>query len=142
MSSPQSVEGERLLNQHFNQLIREAESTVDAFGREFGSRDISTLAEGELEAFADRYTPTTSLSPEFEDFLGKWAKKLAKGVTKLAKKAGQVAAEDRARPDSEQDQGPRQASAGQGPAVGHWQAARVGSPCGPAAGRADLRAQA
>jgi hypothetical protein len=38
LSGAQSVEGERLLTQHFNQLIREAESTVDAFGREFGSR--------------------------------------------------------------------------------------------------------
>jgi hypothetical protein len=92
VSGAQSVEGERLLNQHFNQLIREAESTVDAFGREFGTREVATLADGELEAFAERYTPTTSLSPEFEDFLGKWAKKIAKGVSKVAKKAGQIAA--------------------------------------------------
>jgi hypothetical protein len=88
VSSAQSVEGERLLNQHFNQLIREAEATVTAFEREFGSRDVSTLTEGELDAFAERYSPTTPLSPEFEDFLGKWAKKIAKGVKGLAKKAG------------------------------------------------------
>ena len=91
VSSAQSVEGERLLNQHFNQLIREAEATVTAFEREFGARDVTTLGEGELDAFAERYSPTTTLSPEFEDFLGKWAKKLAKGVKGLAKKAGKFA---------------------------------------------------
>lgn len=91
VSSPQSVEGERLVNQHFSQLIREAEATVTAFGREFGARDVSTVTEGELDAFAERYSPTTPVSPEFEDFLGKWAKKLAKGVKSLAKKAGSFA---------------------------------------------------
>ncbi|HEX9945395.1 MAG TPA: hypothetical protein VGG03_25570 [Thermoanaerobaculia bacterium] len=87
VSSAQSLEGERLLNQHFNQLIREAEGTVTAFEREFGARDISSLGEGELEAFAERYSPATTLSPEFEDFLGKWKKKLVG----LAKKAGKFA---------------------------------------------------
>jgi hypothetical protein len=91
VSGTQSVEGERLLNQHFNQLIREAEATVTAFEREFGARDISSLGEGELDSFAERYSPMTTLSPEFEDFLGKWAKKLAKGVKGLAKKAGKFA---------------------------------------------------
>ena len=87
VSSAQSIEGERLLHQHFNQLIREAEATVTAFEREFGSRDVSSLGEGELETFAERYSPTTTLSPEFEDFLGKWKKKLVG----LAKKAGKFA---------------------------------------------------
>lgn len=87
VSSAQSVEGERLLSQHFNQLIREAEATVAAFEREFGSRQVSSLTEGELDAFAERYTPATTVSPEFEDFLGKWKKKLVR----LAKKAGKFA---------------------------------------------------
>jgi hypothetical protein len=91
VSSAQSVEGERLLNQHFNQLIREAESAVDAFGREFGARDVGALTEAEVDAFAERYSPSTTLSPEFEDFLGKLVKKVAKGVKGLAKKAGKFA---------------------------------------------------
>jgi hypothetical protein len=91
LATPQSVEGERLLNQHFNQLIREAEATVDAFGREFGGRDISTLNEGEIEGFAERYSPSSAVSPEFEEFLGKWAKKLARGATRFVKKAGKFA---------------------------------------------------
>ena len=90
LATPQSVEGERLLNQHFNQLIREAEATVDAFGREFGGRDISTLNEGEIEGFAERYSPSSAVSPEFEEFLGKWAKKLAR-ATRFVKKAGKFA---------------------------------------------------
>jgi len=91
VSGPQSVDSERVITQHFNQLIREAEAMVDGFAREFGDREVSTLTQNELEAFADRYTPSTSLAPEFEDFLGKWGKKLVKGVTSLAKKAGKFA---------------------------------------------------
>jgi hypothetical protein len=91
VSSGQGVEGERLLSQHFNQLIREAEAAVDAFGRAFGSRELGTLSEGELDAFAEGYAPATAVSPEFEEFLGKFAKKLVKGVKGLAKKAGKLA---------------------------------------------------
>ncbi|MFZ5893594.1 MAG: hypothetical protein ACOY0T_21205 [Myxococcota bacterium] len=91
-SNHKSVEGERLVNQHFNQLVREAEATVDSFAQEFSARELSTLGEAELEAFAERYSPGSAVSPEFENFLGKWAKKLAKGVSGLAKKAGQFAA--------------------------------------------------
>ena len=91
VSGPQSVEGERLLRQHFNQLIHEAEAVVTAFEHEFGARDIGSLSEGELDAFAERYSPTTTLGPGVEEFLGGWAKKLAKGVKGLAKKAGKFA---------------------------------------------------
>lgn len=91
VSESPNVEGERLLHQHFNQLIREAEAVVTAFEREFGEHDIGNLDEAELDSFAERYSPTTPMSPEFEAFLGGWAKKLAKGVKGLAKKAGKFA---------------------------------------------------
>ena len=91
VSSAAGEEGDRLLNQHFTQLVREAEAAVSAFEREFGSREAGSLSDGEVDAFAERYAPTTSLRPEFEEFLGKWAKKLAKGVKGLAKKAGSLA---------------------------------------------------
>ena len=87
VSSAQSVEGERLLNQHFNQLIREVENSVTAFEREFGAREASSLSEAELDSFAERYSPSTTLSPELENFFGKWKKKLVG----LAKKAGKFA---------------------------------------------------
>jgi hypothetical protein len=91
VSGAPSVDGEHLLNQHFNQLIHEAEATVVAFDREFGAREVNSLSDSEIDTFAERYAPTTTLSPEFEDFLGKWAKKIAKGVKSVAKKAGRFA---------------------------------------------------
>jgi hypothetical protein len=91
VSSGPGVESERLLGQHFNQLIREAEATVDALGRAFGTREAGTLSEGELDRFVEGYAPVTAVSPEFEEFLGKFAKKLVKGVKGLAKKAGSLA---------------------------------------------------
>lgn len=87
VSGAQSVEGERLLHQHFNQLIRETENSVTAFEREFGAREVSSLSEAELDSFAERYSPATPLDPEFENFFGKWKKKLVG----LAKKAGKFA---------------------------------------------------
>lgn len=90
-SAGASVESERLLTQHFNQLTREAEATVAAFEREFGARDVNSLREGELDAFAEGYTPATAIGPEFEEFLGKLAKKVARGVKAVAKKAGTLA---------------------------------------------------
>ncbi|HEX6086010.1 MAG TPA: hypothetical protein VF266_15865 [Thermoanaerobaculia bacterium] len=83
VSSGAGADGERLLRQHFSQLVREAEAAVSAFEREFGSRDPGSLAESEVDAFADRYAPASALEPEFEEFLGKWKKKLA-GVVKKA----------------------------------------------------------
>lgn len=87
-----SIDGERLVQHHLNELVREAEGTVDAFRREFGSRELEALGESELEAFAERYAPSSPTRPEFENFLGKWAKKLARGVAKVAKTVGSVAA--------------------------------------------------
>lgn len=91
VASPQGIDSERVLNQHMQQLMREAEATITALGREFGHRPVSSLTEAELDGFADRYAPTTPLSPEFENFLGKWAKKVVKGVKAVAKKAGKFA---------------------------------------------------
>ncbi|HEU4887776.1 MAG TPA: hypothetical protein VFV49_07825, partial [Thermoanaerobaculia bacterium] len=94
VSSAQSVEGERLLNQHFNQLIRESEGAVTAFEREFGAREVTSLSESELDAFAEGYASSTPLNPEFEEFFGKLKKKLsglAKKAVGFAKKAGSFA---------------------------------------------------
>lgn len=91
VSGTPGVDSERLLVQHFAPLVREAEAAVDAFGRAFGSREVSGLSDGELDAFAESYAPAASVGPEFEEFLGKFAKKLAKGVKGIARKAGQLA---------------------------------------------------
>jgi hypothetical protein len=83
VSNSADTDGERILRQHFSQLVREAEATVSAFEREFGSRDLNALNEREVDSFAERYSPAGALEPEFEEFLGKWGKKLA-GVVKKA----------------------------------------------------------
>jgi hypothetical protein len=80
------AEADRIVTQHFSELVRESESVLDRMTREFGARDAVAL-EGELEAFADNYVPAAPLEPEFEDFLGKLIKKVGKGVTSVAKAA-------------------------------------------------------
>ena len=80
-------EADRALTQHFSQLIRESEAMVEAMTREFGTRDQKEVVESELEAFAERYSSSISLDPEFENFFGKLAKKVGRAVKKVAGKA-------------------------------------------------------
>ena len=81
-------DADRLVAQHFSDLIRESESAIDTMAREFGSRD-DELVQRELESFAERYAPPSTLEPAFEEFLGKLIKKVAKGVKAVAGKAVQ-----------------------------------------------------
>jgi len=78
------ADDDRVLRQHFRQLVSEAEATVSAFEREFGSRDLGSLSEGEVDGFAERYSPSSALDPEFEEFLDKWKKKLSNVVKKAS----------------------------------------------------------
>jgi hypothetical protein len=80
------ADADRVVTQHFSQLIREAESMVDTMAREFGARE-TVAVDRELDEFADRYTPGASLEPEFQDFLGKLVKKIGKGMKAVAKGA-------------------------------------------------------
>ena len=80
------AEADRIVTQHFSELVRESESVLDRMTREFGARDAVAL-EGELETFADNYVPAAPLEPEFEEFLGKLIKKVGKGVKSVAKAA-------------------------------------------------------
>lgn len=77
------ADADRLLAQHFAQLVHESEALVDAMAREFGSRDETALVEQEFDDFLDGYTPSTPLAPEFEDFFGSWVKKVS-NVAKAA----------------------------------------------------------
>jgi hypothetical protein len=80
------ADADRIVTQHFSQLMRESESMLDAMARELGSRDLVTI-DREVDLFAERYAPTTPLEPEFEDFLGKLVKKIGRGVRAVAKTA-------------------------------------------------------
>jgi hypothetical protein len=92
VSDALSVEAERQLQQQFNQLIREAEAAVGAFQNEFGSRDLAGLSAAEVDAFTDRYMPSESLAPEFQNFSFGWIKKIGKAVKNVASKAASFAA--------------------------------------------------
>jgi hypothetical protein len=80
------AEADRVVMQHFSQLIAESESMLDAMARELGSRDVVTIDQ-ELDQFAEQYVPASPLEPEFQEFLGKLARKIGKGVRTLAKTA-------------------------------------------------------
>ncbi|MCI0418038.1 MAG: hypothetical protein L0312_02265 [Acidobacteria bacterium] len=53
-----STEADRIVTQHFSQLVRESEAMVDAMAREFGSRDKTGIVESEIESFFERYSPS------------------------------------------------------------------------------------
>ena len=80
-----SGEAERIVTQHFSQLVRESEAMVDAVAREFGSRDNTRIVESEVESFFEQYSPSAQIDPSFENFFGKLIKKVGKVVGKVAK---------------------------------------------------------
>ena len=76
------AEADRVVTQHFAELIRESEAVVDTIAREVTSREDAFLDE-EIDQFVERYAPSTHLEPAFEDFLSKLGKKLFKGAVKV-----------------------------------------------------------
>jgi hypothetical protein len=84
------AEADRVVTQHFAELMRESEAMVEAVAREFGGRD-DEVVESEIDSFVERLAPAAGLTPSFEDFLGRYARKLVKGVTKVAAAVGKVA---------------------------------------------------
>jgi hypothetical protein len=80
------ADADRMVTQHFSQLMRESETMLDTMAREFGSRDPVAI-DREMDMFAESYAPAAPLEPEFQDFLGKLAKKIGKGVRAVAKTA-------------------------------------------------------
>ena len=80
-----SSEADRVVTQHFSQLVRESEAMVDAVAREFGSRDGTGLVESEIESFFGQYSPSGQIDPEFENFFGKLLKKVGSAVKGVAK---------------------------------------------------------
>ena len=85
-----TADADRIVTQHFAELTRESEAMLDAMAREFSRRE-DTLLDREMAEFVEHYAPATALQPSFEDFLGRLAKKLVKGVSKVAKTIKNVA---------------------------------------------------
>jgi hypothetical protein len=73
----------RLLTQHFEPLGREVRRSLDALAEQFSNVDAATLQESEIDRFLDQYTPTSQLSPSFENLFGR----IWNGIKKVANKA-------------------------------------------------------
>jgi hypothetical protein len=82
-------EADRLVTQHFSQLVRESEAMVDAIAREFGSRDELGSVDREIDSFLERYAASAPIEPAFENFLGRLGKKFGQAVKVVAGKAWQ-----------------------------------------------------
>jgi hypothetical protein len=84
-------DADRLVAQHFSQLIRASEAAVDAVAREFAPREQAGIAEQEIETFIQGYRPSERLDPEFENLfggilgkIGRVAGKAWQGIKKVA----------------------------------------------------------
>jgi hypothetical protein len=85
-------QAERLLSQHFAQLVAEAETMIRTVASELGERNLDTLSEAEVDTIVDRYQPSTEINPQFEEWLGKLVKKVVKKGLNLAKSAASAVA--------------------------------------------------
>lgn len=81
------AEADRLVTQHFAQLVRESEAMVDAMAREFAPREQAGIVEGEIDTFLEAYAPSGAVEPEFENFLGRFGAKLGRFAKAAAGKA-------------------------------------------------------
>lgn len=82
-------EADRLVTQHFSQLIEASEAAVDSMAREFVPREQGGIVDHEIDSFVEGYTPPAPLDPEFEQFFGGWLKKLGRAAKAAAGKAWQ-----------------------------------------------------
>src|SRR5215217_2742989 len=92
---PPPAEAERLLEAHFEPLVREAETLLDRMAEDTRRHDLTAMSEAEVDTFLNQYEiPTGQLSPNseyfLENFLGK-LKRAFKGAVNLAKKGIKVA---------------------------------------------------
>lgn len=87
---------EEVVRDYLEPLAHETHDLLETIGQGLTDRDIVSASEDQLEEWFEQYEPNRSdLSPAFEDFLkGVWrkVKKVAKGVSQVAKKGLKVAA--------------------------------------------------
>jgi hypothetical protein len=84
----QKIQAMRVLEQHFAPLIQEAETLLEAMADEMGNLQPSLLNESDIDAFVNQYKPQSALTPAFEHFLGRFAKKAAAFAKKGLKTLG------------------------------------------------------
>jgi hypothetical protein len=83
------AEADRLVAQHFSQLIEASEAAVDSMAREFVPRELGGIVDHEIDSFVEGYTPASPLDPEFEQFFGGLVKKIGRAAKAAAGKAWQ-----------------------------------------------------
>lgn len=88
MGKPRA-EADRLVAQHFSQLIHASEAMVDAMAREFAPREQAGIVDHEIDAFVQGYTPSNNLDPEFEHFFEMFLGKIGRFAKAAAGKAWQ-----------------------------------------------------
>jgi hypothetical protein len=83
---PPPAEAERLLEAHFEPLVREAEMLLDKMAQDAEHHDLTAMSETEVDNFLSRYeVPRDQLSPNSEYFLENFIGKI-KSAVKLVKK--------------------------------------------------------
>jgi len=83
------TDADRLVAQHFSQLIHASEAMVDSMAREFAPREQAGIVDQEIDAFVQAYRPSDSLDPEFENFFGTLVSKIGRAAKTAAGKAWQ-----------------------------------------------------
>jgi hypothetical protein len=83
------AEADRLVAQHFSQLIEASEAAVDSMAREFVPRELGGIVDHEIDSFVEGYTPAAPLDPEFEQFFGGLIKKIGRAAKAAAGTAWQ-----------------------------------------------------
>ena len=87
----QKIEAQRVLEAHFAPLVREAEALMEAIAEEVDRHELNGISEAEIETFVNQYQSQNQLSPSFEHFLGKLAKKALKAAKKGLGALGKLA---------------------------------------------------
>jgi hypothetical protein len=83
------AEADRLVAQHFSQLIEASEAAVDSMAQAFVPRELGGIVDHEIDSFVEGYTPSAPLDPEFEQFFGGWIKKIGRAAKAAAGQAWQ-----------------------------------------------------
>ena len=114
------AEADRVVTQHFAELIRESEAIVDTIAREVISREDMFLDE-EIDQFVERYAPSTHLEPAFEDFIHQTWQEAAERRHESRQQGRAGRQSGGARPDVRAGQAAAEPVAQERDAKGDWQ---------------------
>jgi hypothetical protein len=85
------LEAERILSRHFAQLIRESENAIGEIARRVEAQGRSGLDDTEVDFFVEELRSSSPLEPAFEQFFGKFKRKVWSSIKKVGSAAMKVA---------------------------------------------------